>query len=131
MSLYTKLNDYRIRVAGLALLSLTLSGCPQYEKGMIPPSKIDIHTEDNDKNGKLETVLKYKNQKYLVKEGNDGRPKLVPFVVEPERIRELEETVEEKTPDPKPYTKPDATTAKPILKPGYAEKPTDDFPFKK
>jgi len=57
--------------------------------------------------------LTVEGQKYLIKKDSNGKLKFVPFVVEPVKIRELEE---EKNTD---------------IKPGYAEKPADGYPPKK
>lgn len=55
------------------------------EQGYIAPSKIEIKCEDLNKDGKLETIMKIGNEKFLLREAN-GKPTLSTYTVKPSEI---------------------------------------------
>ncbi|MBI2128937.1 hypothetical protein HYU07_01730 [Candidatus Woesearchaeota archaeon] len=51
------------------------------EEGYVIPSKLEIITEDLDKNGKDEVIMKYDGRSYLLNLDKQGRPKVETYEI--------------------------------------------------
>ncbi len=56
------------------------------QQGFIPPSKLQVKLEDEDKNGKLETILQIDGKKYMLRDVL-GIPTLSAYEVKPAEIQ--------------------------------------------
>ena len=56
------------------------------EKGYAKPSDLEIELKDVDGNGANETLIKYKDRSYLLREDKDQRPVVQEYEVRPKEI---------------------------------------------
>lgn len=70
---FAKLGLFAIFLLPTYLINRDYSHFPKVQQGYVAPSKIEIKCQDLDGNGELETIMKYNDKQYLLREVN-GKP---------------------------------------------------------
>jgi len=85
-ALYHPAEADRIKLKDITYIQATKPDSSAIQYGFVNPATIDsIFCQDNDKDGKLETYISYKGQKYILKDSADV-PSIKKFLHVPPRI---------------------------------------------
>ncbi len=73
-------------VMGLLVNSRIIPETKEVQRGYVNPRDIKIELEDSDKNGKKETILRYKEKPYSLTLDEQGNPRIQVYEIRPAEV---------------------------------------------
>jgi len=71
-----------VSISACYFTSNTIPNDTKIQRGYAIPGKLEIKTEDMDKNGEKETILKYNGNPYLLTLDETGKPQIKSYHIE-------------------------------------------------